>query len=857
MPTVPVTFVYLTGIKPELFSNVRLCGSWDGNGRYSEQWSQVPMASVCGEDGCPSYSVTVSLDPAQSGPDGQYYWGVLLKGPAGDDIWGIATEVHDHLSTDRRRAFRLLPGGPYGQEVRYHLNQSRWLGAQKFERPGHQEPGIRFAVWAPNAKSVEVVMATLWDESDPDFQPATNLTPGSRGRATLSLPRQQICGGYIADDHSGVHPTWGPFPMTKHAGDVWYTDADDPRLSRFKLFDHSPYMFRVTKDDGSVAYRTDLYSRCQIGYGADRPHVEYRGRTLNLDGSVSCSVVVDPDLIVKDLDEPLWPEQQWLGHDEFWNDPAYQPQRPVPQRIEDLVIYELHVGALGFGKPQDQPGTLEDAMTLLDQLVDLGVNAVELLPMSEYGGGGAGWGYATSHYFAIEYSGGGRDNYKWFVRECHKRGLAVILDVVYNHYNHSADRAEWMYDTNSHQKNIYYWYEGQPDYYGVFNQSVEQAGQPERIGTGGYLDNLSTAWAPRYHEEMVRKMFVSSAVALAIEFHLDGFRMDQTTSIRAYNALHANGQSVGNANAFGRKLLRELTRTLKMIKPEIMLMAEDHSNSDMVTVEPDHGGLGFDETWYADFYHHLIGDTDKGNDYAKLIKTAGLGDDRALAMTCFSEKLKVTGSNRVVYNESHDEAGNGKLTHRTIMIAVNAAPLVGDTRRYAESRCRFAWGMTLFSAGTPMFLFGEEVGAAKDFLYGKVLENREDLQGLRKGDGKSLFRAYQDMIRLRLNSPGLRSRNIEILDVHDANRVLAFRRWDQNDQYLVIGSLNNQPFDDPGYVVSHPHLPNGRWREVYNSDSDHYGGWNQGNSGAIIASQAGSFESVIPRIAVTVFKKVD
>jgi 1,4-alpha-glucan branching enzyme len=156
-----------------------------------------------------------------------------------------------------------------------------------------------------------------------------------------------------------------------------------------------------------------------------------------------------------------------------------------------------------------------------------------------------------------------------------------------------------------------------------------------------------------------------------------------------------------------------------------------------------------------------------------------------------------------------------------------------------------------------MFLFGEEVGAAKDFLYGKVLENREDLQGLRKGDGKSLFRAYQDMIRLRLNSPGLRSRNIEILDVHDANRVLAFRRWDQNDQYLVIGSLNNQPYDDPGYVVSHPHLPNGHWREVFNSDAHHYGGWNQRNSGGTIASQAGSFESVIPRIAVTVFKKVD
>ena len=96
------------------------------------------------------------------------------------------------------------------------------------------------------------------------------------------------------------------------------------------------------------------------------------------------------------------------------------------------MIYELHVGALGFGKPSDRPGTLEDAIAFLDYLVDLGVNAVELLPMSQFSGI-ENWGYGTTHFFGIEYSGGGRDQYKYFIKACHRRGIAVIFDVVYNH----------------------------------------------------------------------------------------------------------------------------------------------------------------------------------------------------------------------------------------------------------------------------------------------------------------------------------------------------------------------------------------------------------------------------------------
>ena len=410
-----------------------------------------------------------------------------------------------------------------------------------------------------------------------------------------------------------------------------------------------------------------------------------------------------------------------------------------------------------------------------------------------------------------------------------------------------------MYDSNAHERNAYYWYEGQPSDYGEFNRNVE----PARWGQGGYVDNVSTAWAPRYWEEPVRAMFVSSALALATEFQVDAFRVDQTTSIHSYNALHADGRRLNNVNAFGGKLLRELTRSLKLAKPEILLIAEDHSNWDGVTRDPDEGGLGFDAAWYADFYHHLIGDTDKGSDYAKLIKTAGFGGDGPLAMDFFAGALQATSPSKVIYNKSHDEAGNGPGTHRTIHVAVKGAPLIGATRRFAEARCRFAAGMTILSAGVPMFLFGEEVGSEKDFLYGRVLENREDLIRLRYGSGQNLFLFYRELIRFRRAHAGIRSGNIDVFFVHNEHRLIAFRRWSGGDEeFLVVGSLNNRPFDQPSYTFNASRVPGGRWREVFNSDASLFGGDNVGNRSAVIETVPTQLDCVVPANGFVILQRV-
>jgi 1,4-alpha-glucan branching enzyme len=816
MALIPVHFEYLTGLRRPHFRSARLTGSWNGQGFASEQWATVPMQPFTATDGCPAFRATIELDDSQIGQS--FRWGVLVDTPRQPNVWGIATEVNEPSSRERYRVFALQQSG---QTQRYHFTHCRRLGANKLFVSGQAEPAIRFAVWAPNARNVELV----------------------RGEVSGSRP-DALRGGYISNSGDGISAV---IPMHREEDGIWATRVeDDPALRDFAGFDHTPYMYRITKDDGSVAYRTDLYSRCQIGNGDTNPEIApWSGLCRDLDGGKSCSVVVDPERVTELLTEGVWPETRWLAEDDFWQG-EYDPTRPVSSRLEDLVIYEMHVDGLGLDRGADK-GTLEDAIRMLDYLVDLGVNAIGLMPMAEFQDR-LGWGYSTSHYMAIEYSGGGRDQFKHFVRECHRRGIAVILDVVYNHYTFDSERAEWAYDSNAPERNIYYWYEGHPGDYAEAD--------------GGYIDNGSSGWSPRFWEEMVRKMFLSSAAALVSEFHFDGFRVDLTTAIHRDASLHADGRSIGAANLFGQKFLREWANTVHLLAPHVWLVAEDHSGWSAVVQPTSQGGLGFEATWHSDFYHHLIGDAQNDPSRARLIKLAGYGDNRPLAMTWFAGELAAGNLSHVVYHESHDEAGNsyymenGTPVHsaRTIMVAVNNSPLVGATRRYAEARVHFAAGMTLLGASIPLFFMGEEVGASLPYRYADFAqEGREDFPALRQGEGAQLFRFYADLIRLRLARPSLRTGNIDVVHVHDSNRVLAFRRWEGPEELLVLSTLSNSSFAD-GYSIQNTRLVDGQWREIFNSDRTEYGGNGLGNPGTI-AANGGVFSARLPANSVLVFQR--
>lgn len=829
MALIPVHFEYLTGLRRPIVVNARIGGSWNASGFFAQEWIYTTMTALTADDGCPAFRVTVQLDDSQIGR--AFRWGVMVDTLSSQNRQGIPTELNDVGSRDRVRTFTLQAAD---QTERYYLTHCRRLGANKLIAGG--SPAIRVAVWAPYARNVELI---------------------------LGEPRS----GYVWNDGRGIT---GTIPMHRADGGIWETRlGDNAALGNFAGFDHTPYLFRITREDGTVAYRTDLYSRCQIGSGGKDPEAPrpgeaaWDGSRYDLDGTKSCSVVIDPERVARlfrEVDtqgQPVWPETQWQSEDEFWAD-EFDPAHPLPARIEDLVIYELHVDGLGAGRRPR--GTLDDALDYLDHLAALGVNAVELMPFSEYEGW-VNWGYATSHYLAMEYAGGGRDQFKHFVKACHRRGIAVILDVVYNHYTPRAERAEWAYDSDQHEHNIYYWYEGRPSDYPAYEEAARRNPAQAAPGHGGYVDNMSTGYAPRFWEEMVRKLFISSAAQLVSEFHVDGFRVDQTTSIHSYAVLHADGRAADTARAFGAKFLREWTRTLNLIKPNVFLMAEDHSEWPAVTQSSENGGLGFNAVWYAAYYHHLIGDAQNDASRARLLKFAGYGDNRPLNMDWFAGALTAAADQRVIYHESHDEAGNsyyeegGQRVYsaRTIAVAVNNAELAGETRRYAEARTRFAAGITLLAPGIPMFFMGEEVGASRPYRYDDFINNREDYQLLRESTGSALFRFYQDVIGLRLARPALRARTIEVLHVHDANRILVFRRWDSGGEFLIVASLNNAAFTD-GYSIQTPRIADADWREVLNSDSSRYGGNNIGNT-APIAARGGTLNLRMPANAVVVLER--
>jgi 1,4-alpha-glucan branching enzyme len=845
---IPVHFSFYSGLTRKIFSRPRLVGSWDPNGNFSNNWTELLMENTRSHDGCQKFTATVQLNATDEGIE--FHWGVRVDTAQEHDVWAIMDELQDIHSSARYRKFLLRTGDPKREES-YYFTNCRRLGAQKYFYDGVAKEGIRFSVWAPNANNAEVVFG--------------EFKKGDKTKQT----------GYITDDHIGIDTGFlnkGVLKMKKTDTDpwdgVWETIQTDPALKNFSDdqhitdFDHRPYMFRITMQNERVAYRSDIYSRCQIGKGkfdpggkhinwVDKQGNEIERHYTNLDGTKSCSVVINPDTVTKHFEEKVWPEIMFIPSEEFWAN-EYNPAKPVPKKIEDLVIYELHVGSLGYSESGSignlKPGSFKDVIKpeFIKYLTDLGINAIELLPVMEYEGNEQ-WGYGTSHYFAMEYSAGGRDQLKHLVREYHRNGIAVILDVVYNHYHHNSERAEWHYDSREEQNNIYYWYEGNPADYS----------SPH----GGYVNNNSTGYAPRYYEEMVRKLFISSAATLTEEFHIDGLRLDLTNAFHWENRLNEGGATVSSANIFGAKFLRQFCRTLKLINPKVLLIAEDHSDWDKLVAAPDEGGIGFDATWYAAFYHHLVGDAKRGIQDARLLKVAGLGENGPLAIDYFAGALAWADKKRIVYSESHDEAGNHSPfdcdnTHRNIVVASNGAPLIGDTRLYAEARCRFALGMTILSAGIPMFFMGEEIGATKDVRYIDIINSREDLLNERHNHGAALYNFYADLIKFRLNNKGIRYYPVEVIYKHNDNRILAFRRYNDKEEFLIVASLNNEPFPH-SYAIHHPALTKKSWKEVFNSDATRYGGKNIGNGGSTISPANEMLNVILPANGFVVFQSVN
>ena len=255
-------------------------------------------------------------------------------------------------------------------------------------------------------------------------------------------------------------------------------------------------------------------------------------------------------------------EFDWHG-DNFIMPPKY-----------DQVIYELHVGT--FNRPDAATsGTFDSAIEKLDYLRDLGINIIELMPVTSMAFSN-GWGYAPNHIFSVESMLGGRHGLMKFVRACHQHGIGVILDVVYNHFYGDTDL--WRFDG---------WSEN--DRGGIYFYNDERGDTP----WGG---------RPDYGRPEVRQFILDNVAMWLTEYHIDGLRVDSTIYMRN-TAGRDNDPDHNIGDAWS--LLQDIVSLAHKIKPDSLIIAEDSASNPQIVAPRLDGGCGFDSQWELGFPHAL------------------------------------------------------------------------------------------------------------------------------------------------------------------------------------------------------------------------------------------------------------
>jgi 1,4-alpha-glucan branching enzyme len=388
---------------------------------------------------------------------------------------------------------------------------------------------------------------------------------------------------------------------------------------------------------------------------------------------------------------------------------------------------------------------------------------------------------------------------KALVDLAHVHGIAVLLDVVYNHAGGDFGN-----------ESIYF-----------FDRQRGQEDRPPRYENSLYFTDREHAGGRVFDfgNPEVREFLIRNATFFLDEYRVDGFRYDQVSVI----------DHDGWPN--GWSFLQDLTSTVRYHRPSALQKAEYWSVNPKVVEPAANGGAGFDTT-LTDALRIAI---------RRVIATASASGG-ALPMTQVAESLWPPGfetSWRFVQGpENHDLVLREADKPREKRIPSLADP--SDSHSwYARSRSRVAAGVSLTAPGIPMLFMGQEF--LEDKQWSDNLEFRADLRlfwdGLDSDDPsmRDFLRFTRELIALRRRLPALRAEGFRVVHVHDENRVLAFHRWipGEGRDVMVVVSLANEARD--GYRLGFPRA--GRWEEAFNSDV--YDGWvnpnTVGNGGEVFA----------------------
>jgi maltooligosyltrehalose trehalohydrolase len=339
----------------------------------------------------------------------------------------------------------------------------------------------------------------------------------------------------------------------------------------------------------------------------------------------------------------------------------------------ELVIYELHVGTF---TPQ---GTFESTLERLPQLRQLGVTAVEIMPVAEFPGG-RNWGYDGVSLYAPQSTYGGPAGFRTLVDACHQEGLAVILDVVYNHLGPEGNYL--------------------PDFGPYFSQRHRTP-----WGEGWNLDGPES--------EQVRGYLVDNALYWITEFRVDGLRLDAADEIADSSPLHILEEIVAGVQTQAAVLGRRVN-----------LIAESDANDPRFIRPARLGGLGFDAQWNDDF-HHAVHAALTGERQGYFADLGGVGP---VARASSGRLVADLPSDRfVVCIQNHDQVGNRAGGERLATLISPAALRLGAA-------------VLLLSPYVPMLFMGEEYGETNPFLYFVSHGDPDLVQAVREGRRREFAR---------------------------------------------------------------------------------------------------------------------
>ncbi len=508
--------------------------------------------------------------------------------------------------------------------------------------------------------------------------------------------------------------------------------------------------------------KTDIYfwtaqtDELQIG---DLYKVIVDNQELPDPASVSQPEGVHSPSAVRDLTSYQWKTQDWKN---------------IP--LDEYIIYELHVGCFS---PE---GTFEGLEKKLDYLVELGITAIEIMPVAQFPGN-RNWGYDGVYLYAVQESYGGIENFQKLVDACHAKGLAVILDVVYNHFgpegNYSAAFGPYFTDK----------------YKTPWGQAV----------------NFDDAYC-----DGVRGFFIENVLMWFRDFRIDALRMDAVQAIKDFSPEH---------------ILKEINEHVEALEKitgrRHYTIAEVDLNDVRFINSFDKGGYGMDAQWMDEFHHALrvasggerIGYYSDFNGIAHLAKAykdvyVYNGNYSPHRKKNFGTKVEDhPGEQFVVFAQNHDQVGNRMLGER-----------IGQLVTFEMQKLMA--GATLVSPFLPLLFMGEEYNEKNPFQYFVSHDDEDLIEAVRKGRKaefaaffstgeapdpqsettflnsklnwdlltktahKEMLEYYRKLIHLRKTEPALKTLNRKNVEVrfNEDQKTLLLRRWNETQE--VICSMN-------------------------------------------------------------------